>query len=118
MLPSSDQALLLEYAAARSNGDEPVAARAWKRLVVNNFDRVQQIVKAFRFSPAGPKLPEDEWGSAAIEAYLRVIAMGARFEQREAGAFRPATPSRRWRLTRAWTSRPSRPTAGPRRTAG
>lgn len=87
MLPASDQALLQEYAAARSRGDELSAARAWERLVVNNFDRVQQIVKAFRFSAAGPKLPEDEWGSAATEAYLRVIAMGARFEQREIGAF-------------------------------
>jgi len=87
MLPVCDQALLVSYAAARARGDQPAAAEAWERLAVNNFDRVQQIVGAFRFSPGGPKLPEDEWGSAATGAYLRVIAMGAKFEQREIGAF-------------------------------
>ncbi len=87
MLPASDQALLLAYAAARARGDQAAAAQAWQDLAVNAFDRVQQIVKAFRFSPGGPKLPEEEWGSAATEAYLRVVAMGARFEQRETGAF-------------------------------
>ena len=35
-------------------------------------------------------MPEHEWGSAASEAYLRVIAMGAGFRNRELGQFRAA----------------------------
>jgi len=83
----SDHLLLRRYAAARESGDLEAAAELWKRLAVNNFDRVQQIVRAFSFSPGGPRLPEDEHGSAATEAYLRVIAMGANFEKRETGSF-------------------------------
>jgi RNA polymerase sigma factor (sigma-70 family) len=82
-----DHLLLRRYADARERGDVEAAAEIWKRLAVNNFDRVQQIVKTFRFSPSQPGLPKDEWGSAASEAYLRVIAMGVNFRKREAGQF-------------------------------
>ena len=34
-----------------------------------------------------PRLPDHEWGSAASEAYLRVIAMGTAFRNREIGRF-------------------------------
>lgn len=83
----SDQALLNTYAAARARDDDDAAAAAWKQLVVNNFDRVKQSVKLFRFSAGGRRLPEDEHGSAASEAYLRVVAMGKNFKSREIGAF-------------------------------
>ena len=73
-----------------TGGERELAAELWQALAVNNFDRVQQIVKAFRFTPGGPGLPEHEWGSAANEAYLRVIAMGAGFRNREIGQFRAA----------------------------
>ena len=82
-----DHLLLRRYAAARDNGDLPLAGRLWEQLAVNNFDRVKQIVKAFRFSPGGRGIPEHEWGSAASEAYIRVVAMGASFHGREAGQF-------------------------------
>ena len=85
-----DQLLLRRYADAHERGERELAAELWKQLAVNNFDRVRQIVKAFRFSPGGPGLPEHEWGSAASEAYLRVIAMGAGFRNRELGQFRAA----------------------------
>lgn len=64
-----------------------LAGELWSRLAVNNFDRVQQIVRTFRFSAGGRGLPEPEWGSAASEAYLRVTAMGASFRKREVGQF-------------------------------
>ena len=48
---------------------------------------IKQIVKTFRFSPGGPRLPDHEWGSAASEAYVRVNAMGASFRHREIGRF-------------------------------
>ncbi|MDP9384208.1 MAG: DUF1492 domain-containing protein [Actinomycetota bacterium] len=87
-MPSEpDHVLLRRYADARERGELEAAGDLWGRLVVNNFDRVQQIVKAFRFSPGGPGLPEHEWGSAASEAYLRVAAMGANFRKREVGQF-------------------------------
>ena len=82
-----DHLLLRRYAAARARGDLPSATQIWEQLAVNNFDRITQIVKAFRFSPGGPGLPEHEWGSAASEAYLRVLAMGANFQAQEAGRF-------------------------------
>jgi RNA polymerase sigma factor (sigma-70 family) len=78
-----DQLVLREYADARARGDDEQAARLWEEIAVNNFDRVRQLVKTFRFSAGGTGLPEHEWGSAATEAYLRVVAMGAAFRERE-----------------------------------
>ncbi len=82
-----DHLLLRRYAVARDKGDGELAAQLWEQLVVNNFDRVKQIVKAFRFSAGGRGIPEHEWGSAASEAYIRVVAMGANFNARETGRF-------------------------------
>ncbi len=82
-----DHLLLRRYAVARDNGDLDLAAELWEQLAVNNFDRVKQIVKAFRFTPGGRGIPEHEWGSAASEAYIRVVAMGASFRGHEAGRF-------------------------------
>lgn len=81
-----DHLLLARFVAAQERGDSAAAAELWERLAVNNFDRVQQIVKAFQFSP-GKRLPVDEQGSAASEAYLRVISMGANFRKREPGRY-------------------------------
>jgi RNA polymerase sigma factor (sigma-70 family) len=85
-----DEELLQRYADAHDAGDRELAAELWRRLAVNNFDRVKQIVKAFRFTAGGQGLPEHEWGSAATEAYLRVVAMGAGFRGRELGQFQAA----------------------------
>ncbi len=82
-----DHLLLRRYADARERGDLELAAELWQQLAVNNFDRVKQTVKGFRFSPDLSGLPEHERGSAATEAYLRVIAMGASFREREVGQF-------------------------------
>lgn len=82
-----DHRLLGRYCDARDRGDLELARSLWEQLAVNNFDRVKQIVKAFRFSPGAPGLPDHEWGSAASEAYLRVVAMGAGFRHREVGRF-------------------------------
>lgn len=82
-----DHVLLGRLVDAHERGDLAAAADDWERLAVNNFDRVQQIVKAFRFTPGGSGIPADEHGSAATEAYLRVISMGANFRKREPGRF-------------------------------
>lgn len=82
-----DHLLLRRYADARDIGALEQAGGLWQQLAINNFDRVQQIVKAFRFSPGGPGLPDHEWGGAASEAYIRVIAMGTNFRMREVGRF-------------------------------
>ena len=87
-MPSEpDHLLLRRYADARDRGDVEEAAELWEQLAVNNFDRVRQIVKAFRFTPGGRGLPDFEHGSAASEAYLRVVSMGAGFRKREVGQF-------------------------------
>jgi RNA polymerase sigma factor (sigma-70 family) len=81
-----DHRLLTKFVAAQERGDSDEAAALWEQLAVNNFDRVEQIVKAFGFSP-GRRLPPEEHGSAASEAYLRVISMGASFRKRELGSY-------------------------------
>lgn len=86
-MPSQpDHRLLTKFVAAQERGDSVAAAELWEQLAVNNFDRVKQIVKAFQFSP-GKRLPPEEHGSAASEAYLRVISMGASFRKREPGSY-------------------------------
>jgi len=82
-----DHVLLGRFVDAHERGDLAVAATYWERLAVNNFDRVKNTVKGFRFSAGGPGIPPDEHGSAASEAFLRVIAMSAGFRKRETGRF-------------------------------
>jgi RNA polymerase sigma factor (sigma-70 family) len=82
-----DHVLLSKFVDAHERGDLGAAGECWERLAVNNFDRVKNVVKGFRFSPGGKGLPPDEHGSAASEAYLRVIAMSAGFRKRETGRF-------------------------------
>ena len=82
-----DHVLLGKFVDAHERGDLAGAAEYWERLAVNNFDRVKNTVKGFRFSPGGPGIPPDERGSAASEAFLRVIAMSAAFRKRETGRF-------------------------------
>ena len=84
-----DHLLLRRYVVARDRGCDAEAAQTWERLTENNFDRVRVLCRGFRF-PGGTGLPPDEAGSAASEAYLRVIAMGASFRERELGQFRAA----------------------------
>src|SRR4051794_30730645 len=88
-----DQFLLRRFHVARNAGDLGAAREAWKQLTLNNFDRIKQIVKSFKFSPGGRGIPHFEWGSAASEAYLRVISMGVNFREREVGQFRAALVS-------------------------
>jgi RNA polymerase sigma factor (sigma-70 family) len=82
-----DRILLQRYHVAMARGDLAAAGDAWDQLTVNNFDRIKQSVKLFRFSAVSRGLPADEWGSAASEAYLRVRAMGAQFRKQEIEAY-------------------------------
>lgn len=81
-----DHRLLTKFVAAQERGDTAAAAELWERLAVNNFDRVRGMVRAFRFSP-GRRLPAEEHGSAASEAYMRVIAMGVKFRKHEPASY-------------------------------
>ena len=82
-----DRILLRRYHAAMSRGDLPAAAEAWDQLAVNNFDRIKQTVKLFRFSAGGRGIPDFDQGSAVSAAYLRVRAMGAHFRKQEIEAY-------------------------------
>jgi DNA-directed RNA polymerase specialized sigma24 family protein len=82
-----DRILLRRYHAAMARGDLPSAAAAWDQLGVNNFDRIKQTVKAFRFSAGGRGIPDFDQGSAVGAAYLRVRAMGAHFRKQEIEAY-------------------------------
>ena len=89
-MPSEpDHLLLRRYVVARDRGEEAAARELWERLAVNNFDRITMLCRAFRFA-GGTGLPAEEVGSAATEAYLRVIAMGRGFRERELGQYRAA----------------------------
>jgi RNA polymerase sigma factor (sigma-70 family) len=87
-----DHLLLRRYARARAEGRDDEAAGAWEHLAVKSFDRIVALCQAFRF-PAGGGLPPDEAGSAATEAYLRVVAMGRRFREQELGQYQAAVYS-------------------------
>jgi RNA polymerase sigma factor (sigma-70 family) len=82
-----DRLLLRRYHTAMSDGDLAAAAETWDQLAVNNFDRIKQTVKAFRFSAGGRGIPDFDQGSAASAAYLRVRAMGAHFRKQEIEAY-------------------------------
>lgn len=85
-----DRFLLTEYHVAMRNGDRASAAHAWEALAVNNWDRIQQTVKLFRFSAGGKGIPVPDQGSAASVAFIRVLAMGAKFESLHIGAYQAA----------------------------
>jgi RNA polymerase sigma factor (sigma-70 family) len=89
MAHEPDHVLLRRFVVARERGRAQEAADLWERLAVNNFDRIKQLCKAFRFT-GGTGLPPEEVGSAASEAYLRVVAMGSSFRESELGQFRAA----------------------------
>jgi RNA polymerase sigma factor (sigma-70 family) len=82
-----DRFLLREYHAAMARGDLQAAATAWDRLAEQNWDRIRNTVKLFRYSAASKGIPNFDQGSAASEAYLRVRAMGANFRKQEIEAY-------------------------------
>jgi RNA polymerase sigma factor (sigma-70 family) len=88
-----DHLLLRRYARARAEGRDDEAAGAWEHLAVKSFDRIKALCQAFRFPGGGGGLPPDEVGSAASEAYLRVVAMGRRFREHEVGQYQAAVYS-------------------------
>src|SRR5436190_12823591 len=83
-----DRFLLRDYHVAMSGGDLQAAAAAWDQLAEQNWDRIVQAVKLFRFSKASNKgIPELDQGSAASYAYLRVRTLGANFRKQEIEAY-------------------------------
>ena len=82
-----DRFLLRDYHAAIAHGDLQSAARAWDQLAEQNWDRIVQAVKLFRFSKASKGIPEVDQGSAASYAYLRIRALGANFRKQEIEAY-------------------------------
>jgi RNA polymerase sigma factor (sigma-70 family) len=87
MLFKPDRLLLRDYHAAIARGDLPAAGQAWDQLAEQNWDRIKQTVKLFRFSAGNKGIREFDQGSAASEAFLRVRAMGANFRKQEVEAF-------------------------------
>ena len=88
MLFKPDRFLLRDYHVAIARGDLAAAAAAWDQLAEQNWDRIVQAVKLFRFSKASNKsIPEVDQGSAASYAYLRVRALGANFRKQEIEAY-------------------------------
>jgi RNA polymerase sigma factor (sigma-70 family) len=81
--------LIRRFCEHRDRGDLERARELWEQLAIANFDRVQQLVKAFRF-PGGQQLPVNDVQDAIQEAFLRVISMGANFRESALGQFRAA----------------------------
>ena len=82
-----DQILLRRYHAAMARGDRVAALEAWEQLGINNFDRIKQSVKVFRYSAGGRGIDHTEQGSAVTEAWLRVQALGNGFRKQEIEAY-------------------------------
>jgi RNA polymerase sigma factor (sigma-70 family) len=89
---TSDEQLVAEFARARDRGDRRRALAAWEQLAVNNYDRVAQLVKLFRF-PGGGAISLDDRDDATQEAFLRVSAMADNFRGVSVGEFRAAVRS-------------------------
>src|SRR6059058_3808247 len=87
MAVEPDRFLLRRYHVAKARGDLRAAAEAWDQLAVQNWDRIQQTVKLFRFLKASRGIPDFDRGSAASFAYLRIRAMGAKFRKPEIEAY-------------------------------
>src|SRR4051794_11234546 len=84
-----DEELIKRFCDHRDRSDLQRARELWEQLAIANFDRVQQLVKAFRF-PGGQPLAADDVPDAIQEAFLRVISMGANFRETALGQFRAA----------------------------
>ena len=82
-----DRILLRRYHAAMARGDRTAALQAWEQLGLNNFDRIKQSVKVFRYSAGSKGIDQTEQGSAVSEAWLRVQAMGNAFRKQEIEAY-------------------------------
>src|SRR4051794_11005589 len=87
MAVEPDRFLLRRYHVAKAGGDLQAAAQAWDQLAEQNWDRIVQSVKLFRFSKASKGIPDFDQGSAASYAYLRIRAMGANFRKQEIEAY-------------------------------
>jgi RNA polymerase sigma factor (sigma-70 family) len=77
------------YCRHRDGGELARALVLWQDLAVRNVDRVQQLVKVFRF-PGGERLPADRVPDATQESFVRVVAMGKTFRESTLGQFRVA----------------------------
>jgi RNA polymerase sigma factor (sigma-70 family) len=84
-----DDELLALYCRHRDGGDTARALEFWQDLALRNFDRVQQLVKAFTF-PGGARIHADRVPDATQEAFVRVLAMGKTFRESALGQFRVA----------------------------
>ena len=84
-----DDELIRRFCDHRDRGDLVRARDLWEQLALSNYDRVKQLVKAFRF-PGGQALPVSDLPDATQEAFLRVSAMGANFRESALGQFRAA----------------------------
>jgi RNA polymerase sigma factor (sigma-70 family) len=84
-----DDELIKDFCDHRDRGEHARARELWEELALANYDRVAQLVKAFRF-PGGERLPADDVPDATQEAFLRVSAMGAGFRGAVLGQFRAA----------------------------
>jgi RNA polymerase sigma factor (sigma-70 family) len=84
-----DDELFLLYCRNRDGGDTARALELWQDLAVRNFDRVQQLVKAFTF-PGGGRIHADRVADATQESFVRVMAMGKTFRESALGQFRLA----------------------------
>ena len=84
-----DDELLNRFCHHRDRGELDRARELWERLAEASYDRVAQLVAAFRF-PGGQPLALHDRADATQEAYLRVAAMGAGFRSDALGQFRAA----------------------------
>ena len=96
-----EDALVTRYVRARSLGDDGVRRAVWQRLVIRSLPRIQAMARTHRFE-GGARLPASQHDDAAQEAFLRAIAMGARFKGSSVGEFRAALKTCVWNACMDW----------------
>lgn len=83
---------LVALGRVTDNGSDKQRARtAWEALVLGEFDRVRQLVKAFEFpGKPGVRIPRDQVDDAVQESFMRLFKMLANFAGSSVGEFHGA----------------------------
>ena len=87
-------ALIRRFAALRAKEDDGMHD-VWEVLVLRTFDRVQGLVRTFRF-PNGERMPVDQRDDAVQDAYLRLKDMASTFDGASEGEYYAAQSKCVW----------------------
>jgi DNA-directed RNA polymerase specialized sigma24 family protein len=96
MADDPDDFFIRNFARERDRGDLARALEIWEDLALRSYPRIENQNRAFRFPGGRPLATPQDRDDAAQEAYLRVMALGARFRGTTGAEFRAALTKTVW----------------------